>query len=126
MFDRSRYIGATSQIESTGKFDFALPESAIQQMISILSDDDLYSEVNRVRKNTGSTWYEAIAAACVNIGQNEEAEIEKNMWATILACTMSHMPKVRAEYQGPQDLFMAACGMVGCDDNELKSAKSLR
>lgn len=115
MFNRSRYNWATTQVETSGKFDFALPESAIQLMKAILADDDLYSEVNRVRKNTGSTWYEAIAAGCVNIGQHEEDEAEKNMWATILACTIAHIPKVRADYQGPQDLFIAACGMVGCD-----------
>lgn len=115
MFDRSRYNWATSQIESRGKFDLALPEPTVQLIKAILADEDFYSEVNRVRKNAGGTWYEAIAAGCVNIGQNEEAEIEKNMWATILACTMAHIPKVRAEYHGPQDLFTAACGMVGCD-----------
>lgn len=114
MFDRSRYNWATTKIEATGKFDFLLSDEQLNTMKVFLADDAFFEACKDHKSKSKASWYEVITVGALKLGEQEEWDIGKNMWAAIAACAGIHVPNLRAQFAGPADAFTAACEIVGC------------
>lgn len=120
MFDRSRYNWATTQVETSCKFDFAATDDAIEFIKSFLAQDDLFDMTNAKRKSGGVDWYHALAAVMFSLRDNDEVgelpEAQRRLYALIFAACAA---KAGAGGSSPSAALANSYEQFGLDRSEI-------
>jgi len=88
MFERSRYNWATTQVETSCKFDFAATDEALEFVTLFLSQDDIFEMTNSHRKSSGSDWYKSLAVVLFVLRDSATEEMpdyQRKLYALIFA-----------------------------------------
>lgn len=121
MFDRSRYNWATTQVETSCKFDFAATDEAIDFIKSFLAQDSLFEMANTKRKSGGVDWYHALAAVMFSLRDNnnegELPEDQRRLYALIFAACAT---KAGVASSSPSAALADSYEQFGLDRSEIE------
>ena len=121
MFDRSRYNWATTQVETSCKFDFAATDQAIDFIKTFLAQDEMFEMTNARRKGGGVDWYHALAAVMFSLRDNDNegelTEDQRRLYALIFAACAT---KAGATSSSPSAALADSYEQFGLDRSEIE------